>query len=202
MLYNFILFFFIGVSAVYINNDRNYDSFYEHSFKENSTVVLQIHKVLKPGNFYHKYEANIIKVDSYKTKGTVLLNIKKDSIPNYLSVDNQIIVKPILKELIPPLNPHQFDYKSYLAKQGIHHQLFIDNNQILRLKTRSFTLFGLSSKFRFKIQESLKKYNFKGNELAVINALLLGQRQDISKELSSGEIDRIAAGKFAITLTE
>jgi competence protein ComEC len=42
---------------------------------------------------------------------------------------------------------------------------------------------GISEKFRDGIQESLEKYNFKADELAVINALLLGQRQDISKEL-------------------
>lgn len=182
---SFILFFFIGVSSVFINDDRNYNSFYEQYFKENSTVVLQIHKVLKPGNYYQKYEAKIIKVDNYKTKGTILLNIKKDSISTLLTVDNRLIVKPSLKELIPPLNPHQFNYKSYLAKQGIHHQLFIENNQILKLDSKATTLFGLSSKLRNVIQESLKRYHFKDNELAVINALLLGQRQDISKELIS-----------------
>ena len=179
----FLLFFFIGISSVSINDNRNYDSFYEYHLEENSTVILQICTILKPGNYYHKYEANVIKVDGTKATGIVLLNIKKDSISTNLKVDNQILLKPVLKELIPPLNPHQFNYKSYLAKQGIHHQLFTEKNQFLRLNSKTSTLFGLSAKFRNRIQESLKKYNFKNNELAVINALLLGQRQDISKEL-------------------
>ena len=179
----FLLFFFIGISSVYINDNRNYDSFYQHHLQDKSTVILQIDKILKPGNYYQKYQANIINVDDKKTKGTVLLNIRKDSVSTSLNVDDQLLLKPTLKELIPPLNPHQFNYKSYLAKQGIHHQLFVSNNQFLRLKSKSITLLGLSSKFRNKIKEALKKYHFKKNELAVINALLLGQRQDISKEL-------------------
>ncbi|ARV16203.1 ComEC/Rec2 family competence protein [Polaribacter sp. SA4-12] len=179
----FLLFFFIGVSSVFINDNRNYDSFYEHHLEENSTVILQIRTILKPGNYYNKYEANVIKIDGVKTTGIVLLNIKRDSVSTSLKVDNQILLKPILKELIPSLNPHQFDYKSYLAKQGIHHQLFTEKHQFLKLNSTTTTLFGLSAKFRNRIQESLKKYNFKNNELAVINALLLGQRQDISKEL-------------------
>jgi competence protein ComEC len=182
-LITFLLFFFIGVSSVYINDNRNFDSFYEHHLKENSTVILQIHSILKPGNYSHKYEAKVIKVDDKKTTGIILLNIEKDSAFIGLEVDSQLFLKPVFKELLPPLNPHQFNYKSYLAKQGIHQQLFTEQQQFLRLKSKTTTLFGLSAKFRNQIQESLKKYNFKDNELAVINALLLGQRQDISKEL-------------------
>ncbi|WP_252191096.1 ComEC/Rec2 family competence protein [Polaribacter sp. Q13] len=180
---SFILFFFIGVAVVYINDDRNYDSFYKHHIEENATVILQIHKILKPGNYYQKYEANLINVNNRKTKGTVLLNVKKDSFISSLHVDDQLLLKPVLKELIPPLNPHQFNYKSYLAKQGVYHQVFITKNQFLKLNSKTTTLFGLSAKFRNIIQEALEKYHFKPDELAVINALLLGQRQDISKEL-------------------
>ncbi|WP_298878768.1 ComEC/Rec2 family competence protein [uncultured Polaribacter sp.] len=179
----FTLFFLLGVSSVIINDHRNYDSFYENYIQDNSKIVLQIHKVLKPGNFYLKYEAKIINVDTVKTNGVILLNVKKDSIINPFNVDERLLVSSAIKELIPPLNPHQFNYKSYLEKQGIYHQLFIDKTQFFKLNTKSNTLFGLSSKFRNQIQKSLKKYNFEDNELAVINALLLGQRQDISKEL-------------------
>ena len=179
----FTLFFLLGVSSVIINDDRNYDSFYENYIQDNSKIVLQIHKVLKPGNFYLKYEAKIINVDTVKTNGVILLNVKKDSVIIPFKVDERLLVNSAIKELIPPLNPHQFNYKSYLEKQGIYHQFFIDKTQFFKLNTKSNTLFGLSSKFRNQIQKSLKKYNFKDNELAVINALLLGQRQDISKEL-------------------
>ena len=80
-------------------------------------------------------------------------------------------------------SPYQFNYKSYLATQGIYHQFFVEYNQISRLNSDGITFFGRSAKLITFIQESLQKYNFKKNELAVINALILGQRQEISTEL-------------------
>ncbi|WP_171032297.1 ComEC/Rec2 family competence protein [Polaribacter aestuariivivens] len=178
-----ITFFFIGVFSVFIANDVNYDNYYKKYLQESSKVVIVVKKVLKPGFYYDKYEVELIQVNQTKTRGKVLLNIQKDSLFNSLKVDEILHVKAEFKELIPPLNPHQFNYKSYLAKQGVHQQIFIDNYQYFKSKRQHFSLIGLSAKFRDFVQASLRKYQFEKDELAVINALLLGQRQDISKEL-------------------
>ena len=179
----FILYFFIGVSSVFIQDARNFKNYYNNFSKQDSKVVLRITKVLKPGFYYEKYIAEVVQLNEEKTRGEVLINIQKDSLKTRFKIDDKLLVKPVFKILIPPLNPNQFNYKSYLAKQGIHHQFFLDNSQVLKLPSTSTTLVGLSENFRDKIQESLLKYNFKNDEFAVISALLLGQRQDISKEL-------------------
>lgn len=178
-----IFFVFIGISSAFIHNPKNYNTYYEKQLTNNSTFVLSIKKVLKPGNYYQKYIANVLQVDSNKTKGIVLLNIQKDSTQQTLTEGNQIFVKTPFKELIPPLNPHQFDYKQYLAKQYIYHQLFINNSQFMALNTTEFSLTNVASSIRNNIQQSLKKHQFSTEQFAVINALLLGQRQEISKEL-------------------
>ncbi|MDG1697785.1 MAG: ComEC/Rec2 family competence protein [Polaribacter sp.] len=180
---SFLFFFLIGVSSVSLNDHRKHDSFYEYHLKDNSTVTLQIHKVLKPGKYNQKYEAKILRVDNKTTTGLVLLNIQKDTLSPLLNVASKLLLKPLFKELVPPLNPHQFNYKSYLFKRGIYHQIYTENKRFIRLKPESMTLFGFSAKLRTQVQEALKIYNFKKSELAVINALLLGQRQAVSKEL-------------------
>ena len=182
-LLSFILFYLIGISAVYFNNDVHYKSYYQNYVGENSIVVLKVDKVLKSGLFNDKYTVSIVQVDSVKTKGKVLLNITKDSLVKPLNVDELLYVNPSFQELKAPLNPHQFNYKNYLVKQGIHHQLFLEDQQFKKIDFQGLSLQGISAKFRSIIQESLKKHNFKPDELAVLNALLLGQRQDISKQL-------------------
>jgi competence protein ComEC len=182
-LLSFILFYLIGISVVYFNNDVHYKSYYQNYVGENSIVVLKVDKVLKSGLFNDKYTVSIVQVDSVKTRGKVLLNITKDSLVKPLNVDELLYVKPSFQELNAPLNPHQFNYKNYLVKQGIQQQLFLGNEQFKRLGSQGFSLQGISAKFRNLVQESLKKHNFKPDELAVVNALLLGQRQDISKQL-------------------
>ncbi|WP_189663064.1 ComEC/Rec2 family competence protein [Polaribacter sp. IC073] len=179
----FIVYLFIGISAVYIQDARNYQNHYNNFSKQEAKVVLRISKVLKPGFYYEKYVGEVVQLNEEETRGEILLNIQKDSLNLRLKIDDKLFVNPVFKSLIPPLNPHQFDYKSYLAKQGIHHQIFLENSQFLKLSNTSFSLIGISEKFRDKIQESLLKYNFKNDEFAVISALLLGQRQDISKGL-------------------
>ncbi|MDX8554358.1 ComEC family competence protein [Tenacibaculum sp. 1B UA] len=178
-----LFFVFTGISATYIHNPKNYASYYEHQLTESSTYILDVQKVLKPGNYYTKYVAKVSQVDSTKTTGYILLNIQKDSLSHPLKVGYQIFIKTPFKELIPPLNPHQFDYKQYLAKQYIYNQVFLNKQQFKQLENTNFSLVGLSANIREKVQASLKKYHFSNNEFAVINALLLGQRQEISKDL-------------------
>ena len=180
---SFILFYLIGVSSVYFNNDINYKSYYQNYAEKNSTVILRVDKVLKSGLFNDKYEVEVIQVVSTITRGKVLLNVRKDSLRKRLEVDDLLYVKPVFEKVNPPLNPYQFNYKNYLIKQGIHQQVFLDYNEFKRVGSQSFSMQGLSAKFRNHVKESLNDYNLKPDELAVINALLLGQRKDISKQL-------------------
>ena len=182
---SFGIFFFVGVSSVYFNNDRNYNNYYKKYLVKNSLVTFKVSKVLKPSTYNDKYEVEVVKIDSKSTIGNILLNVKKDSANSSLKVDELIISKAVFKELMSPLNPYQFNYKSYLAKQGMYQQLFVDSDEYKSLGYGNSSLKGLAARCRTKIQKSLLKYNFKNDELGVINALLLGQRQDISKELTT-----------------
>ena len=190
-----MLFFSIGISAVYVQDARNFKNHYSHFYKEETKVVLRISKVLKPGFYQDKYVAEVVQMHTAKTRGAVLLNIQKDSLQELLVIDDQISVNTEFRTISPPLNPNQFNYKEYLAKQGIYHQLFIESTEFLQLSNTKNSLVGISGKFRNKIQKSLLKYNFKRDELAVITALLLGQRQEISKELLT---DYASAGAIHI----
>ena len=181
----FIFFFFLGIALVCMHDSRNHPFYYQNNFVRNAEVVLQIKKVLKPSFYADKYEAEVIKVHQKKTTGTLLLHIKKDSLTSFLQVDDCILLQAELKEILPPLNPNQFNYKAYLEKQNIYTQVFTEKGQFLKTSTNTKTLVGFSSKIRTIIQESLAKHAFTQDELAVINALLLGQRQNMSNELSA-----------------
>jgi competence protein ComEC len=179
----FLMFFFVGISAVFVSNKANYKNYYKSYLTDNNQVTLKVRKVLKSGMYNDKFEADVIQVDAVKTRGTILLNIYKDSFSNTLKVDEILYTKAIFTALNPPLNPHQFDYKLYIAKQGIYEQLFLEKSDYKSVGFDGFSLIGFSANFRDKIEVALSKYHFQTNELGVIKALLLGQRQDISKDL-------------------
>ncbi|MCD8440313.1 ComEC/Rec2 family competence protein [Tenacibaculum finnmarkense] len=182
-LTSLLFFIFIGISITFIHNPKNYDSYYKQHLSDNSNIIIQIHKVLKTSNYAHKYIADVIQIDTKKTIGSVLINLKKDSISTLLNVDDLIVTTAEFKNLTGALNPYQFDYREYLAKQYVYQQVFINPTNYQKLAEGKTSIYGVSEQFRNNIQTSLKEKGFKKEELSVINALLLGQRKNISKNL-------------------
>lgn len=176
-------FFLIGILTVYCADTTKDNNYFEKFYGTTSTAIVEIDKVLKPGSYHHKFVAEVFQIDHHKTTGTVLLNIEKDSLLSLFKVGDHIALKNIFSTIKTPSNLHQFNYKKYLVKQGIHLQVYTTKQEILLLEPTSLSFLGVIHNIRLKIQQSLQLYGFSGDELAVINALLLGQRQDISKEL-------------------
>ncbi|MCG8732775.1 ComEC/Rec2 family competence protein [Tenacibaculum finnmarkense] len=182
-LTSLLFFIFIGISTTFLHNPKNNDSYYKHHLTDNSNIIIQIHKVLKTSNYAHKYIADVIQIDTKKTIGSILINLKKDSISTLLNVDDLIVTTAEFKNLTGALNPYQFDYREYLAKKYVYQQVFINPTNYQKLAEGKTSIYGVSEQFRNNIQTSLKEKGFKKEELSVINALLLGQRKNISKNL-------------------
>lgn len=177
----------IGVLTTNFHNQKNFASHYTHVVSKSTdslnAITFRIREVLKSGNYYDKYVIDLIGIDNKKVSGKSLLNIEKDTLTPPLKVDELYITKTAFKDLITPLNPYQFNYKEYLEKKYIYHQVFTSNSTMLKISTSTKTLLGVADNIRQHINKKLRSYNFKPAELAIINALLLGQRQDISEEV-------------------
>lgn len=177
----------VGVLTTNFHNQENFSKHYTHiiSTKSDSlkTIKFRIREILKPGNYYDKYVIDLLEIDNKNTSGKTLLNIQKDTLHAPLRVDNVYVSRIDFRDLTRPLNPHQFDYKNYLKKKYIYHQLFVKNESLLAIESNTMTIFGVADYIRKHINKKLKRYDFKPDELTIINALLLGQRQDISEEV-------------------
>ena len=125
----------------------------------------------------------VLKIEHHETQGKILLNINKDSLQNDLNVDDVLVIKTNFELINGPKNPYQFNYKFYLEKQNIYRQITTSKKEIFMLDGQKTSIKGLAHKFRIRINQSLIKSGFNGDELAIINALLLGQRQEMSKEI-------------------
>jgi len=176
--------FLIGFATINFMKGENNRDDYSHFLKKTNKVDLSILKVLKPSTNYYKYLAKIQQINNYFSTGKIILSIIKDSVSTPLIIGNHIYTSQKIKTIQQPLNPYIFNYKNYLKKKNITHQIIIKNSHgYLKLKTTKFSFAGLAAKLRKKIEKKLLTYHIKPDEMAVINALLLGQRQNISTNL-------------------
>ncbi|ARV10157.1 competence protein [Winogradskyella sp. PC-19] len=188
----FLTFVSIGVFATKIHDETLQSSHYTNSeddFKSYNNLSFKVTKRLKPDIYNTKYVAEVLCLNDQKTSGQILINLKKDSIPKTLEIDHIYFTNDRLTEVVKPKNPYQFDYNNYLKQRNIHHQLYLNSDEIIRLKNTSKSINGYADSFRITINNKLEKYGFKPDVLSIINALLLGQRQDISPEIYNSYVN-------------
>ena len=178
------------------SNNKFHYSKIEH--KTDAAKVIRITQNLKDNKFYSKYYAEILSVSQQKASGKVLIQLKKDSTKQLLP-DAILVTKMPLSDIQSALNPGQFDYKNYLNHKGVYHQMYLESSNFKSLAQSTTTYTGLNAGLIQKINLKLKTYNFHPDELAIINALVLGQKQDISSSIYNSYTDSGAIHILAVS---
>lgn len=192
----------LGILIENFHQEKNHQTHYTQlspQQSEASSNIFLIREVLKSTNYYHRYIGEIVLKDSLQVSGSILIHIQKDSISKLLHVDDILYTHIPLEKVRSSLNPTNFDYKTYLNDRYIYHQLHLKTNDFISTQNTSQTIYGYAATIRNQIHESLIAANFKADELAVIEALLLGQRQQISKELQNNYANAGAIHILAIS---
>ncbi len=183
-----IVFILFGVTLVQIHNPKNHTSHYSNllqsqDFEDHKVgVQFSIQERLKPTSYYHRYKVSILLLRNQVVKGSILLKIPKDSLHHILDIGNRYTTFTNLRSITQPLNPNQFNYANYLNNQYIYHQIIIKTDQLIKNQKTDWSLYNLANQIRKSINLKLSEYTFDAKQRSIINALLLGQRQDISQE--------------------
>ncbi|MGW9684093.1 ComEC/Rec2 family competence protein [Flagellimonas sp. 2504JD1-5] len=190
----------LGVFVIQVSQSRYLEHHYAQSdLKDFKLWEIKIKEVLKPNPFNQRYVVDVLSVEKKQSTGKLVLSVSTDSISKKLKVDDEVFVFAKVKAINPPLNPHQFDYKDFLRKQGVYHQIQVQTDQLLPKENPSISLLGIASNFREHIIANLKSQNFGKEELGVIQALLLGQRDDISESIYNNYKDAGAIHILAVS---
>tara|TARA_R110000868_G_scaffold125037_6_gene330437 strand:- start:9188 stop:11212 length:2025 start_codon:yes stop_codon:yes gene_type:complete len=178
-----LLMFAIGFLAITMANPKNNSNHYsKYTTTQAQKISLKIIEVLKPTRFSTRYIAKVKRVGNTITSGDLIINLALDTTKLPLKVDDELVVFEKLSPIHSPLNPHQFNYKKYVEGLGIYHQINLNTTAYILTKNPSKTFYGIAASWRTQIISNLKEENFGTEELSIIQALLLGQRNDISEE--------------------
>jgi competence protein ComEC len=112
----------------------------------------------------------------------ILVYLPKSETPKY---GDRYLLTSQLVAVAPPTNPDAFNYKRYLYHHHIRNQLFIRENHIIRKSSgHGHPILSQTSRWRRKASDKLVELGIQGDELAIINALLLGQKELLTESIT------------------
>ncbi len=159
-----------------------------HVYQPGDVVQLRLLEPLSEKQKTYKAQAEIISVQhNGKTKqvsGDIILYFQKDSVMPALQYGNIIAINKPLQEIKNAGNPGGFDYKRYALFNSITHQLFVKKTDYVVLNATK-TSFFWSFIYRTKAYIlSVLRTHIKGDqEISVAEALLIGYRDDLDRDL-------------------
>jgi len=133
------------------------------------------------------FEPSAISNDSmpFKSGDLWLLMVKGDLVIESLQSGMQIAVYGKLLNHKSPTNPQAFNYGKYLFRVGIVGQMFLDGGHLKVLNNiPEWSLQVFSSQCREYCSQNFFQSGVTGTQLALLNALVLGERKGIDRELN------------------
>lgn len=176
-------------ALIVLNNDiRNKKNWIGNFDKDSIAVLATIEEPLVEKAKSYKAEASVATVfvngKWQEASGKILLYFAKDSNLPALKYGSQVLFYKTLRPIKNSGNPGSFDYRQYSALQGIYHQVFLKNNEY---KATNTTAPNVLTNQLFDIRNSvirkLQQYIQGNREAGVAEALLIGYRNDLDKDL-------------------
>lgn len=183
------LFLFLSGFSLTVYHTPKYNPLNISNQKEAGGVhLLRITEPLtEKENSFKTTGALICAIDSGETRpvsGKVLMYFQKDTSVSGLNYGDRIIVNAIISQVSPPANPHQFNYKRFLANSGIYHQVYITSKGWKNTGERWVNpVFQFAYDARQKLLRILEDNGLRGDEYAVVSAILLGYDDFMGREL-------------------
>ncbi len=182
------LFTAVGAGLSYYKNIEHHRQWIGHYYQPNAPVLVTLKEpiVTKQKSFKAEAvaEAVLINNEWLPVEGNILLYFKKDSTKPVLDYGSQIVVTQNLAPIINAGNPGGFNYARYCSFQHIYHQAFLKDDGFITLATTKKTAFNKwMIETRTSILSVLRNNISMPNELGIAEALLIGYRDDLDRDL-------------------
>lgn len=159
----------------------------------NEKGVFQVELIASPLEKSKTYLCKVKLHGQYKNhhwhsvKGKAIIYIQKDSTSARLLFGDLLLVEGAFEAPSPPLNPDEFDYASYLRRQGIGATIYVPAGRWRFLvHDTSFSVFRLANMCRLRLLDVYRSFGIRGDEFAVLAGLTLGYTDALQPELKAG----------------
>ena len=175
------LFFFISIFSVEVNNSVSKSNYFHKTGTHYFQVRINEPPELKENSV--KVIIDFISRNDTLVSGKALAYIKKDERSKELKYGDVLLIKSQFSETTSNGNPFEFNYPNYLNLFDIHHQGFLDSGSWLKIEGSKNKLFEITYEISGYLSNVIDSSNLNVENKAIAKALLIGQKDDLSKEV-------------------
>ena len=163
-------------------------SWYGHFLKPKALLVLTIASSPEQKTKTIRYVAQVAAVIDGQQKHLVsgkihVYFLRSEKVCNYKYGDTLVVFNQL--QLVPaPKNPGEFDYRRYLQRQQICHQLFVGNTTYMVMRNQSKSIYSYILSLKDAVINVLSKYLKGEAERGIAEALLIGYKENLDSKLT------------------
>ncbi len=197
----YVLLLLTGYRLTLLQDARNRDNFFGKQIQNEKPTFFLCRIIEQPEEKVKsiKILAEVKQIEGkirQNVSGKIVLYLQKDSLSKQLNYGDYIAVRSQITPVRSPINPHEFDYRQYLAYQQIYYQSYCSSHNWSRFSSgHGNPLYTWAYAARSYLLSIFQKYELTGDEYAVISALLLGVCDyldpDLQKAFSSAGVTHI-----------
>jgi len=175
----------IWLSIGALNADLSKSADFDY-FLENAKIVASIAEQVNERDDFLKIKLKLLQINDTsvgKQNWYIMLNLKKDSLTPHLDYGNKLFFVGNIAQIKNRGNPYEFDYQNFLHRKRIIAQTYISNNKFVVLKGfEGSAMQKWAYNARTFLLNQYIKQKIEDQNLAVLSALTLGYKEDLSQE--------------------
>ncbi len=179
--------YFLAVSRIEVHDHTHFSQF-ERPAVTGYFAVITDEPVIREKSVRTTIRINAVKYQGkWETaKGNVITYFRKDTNSIALQYGDLIVFNNHPADLSGPKNPNEFDYKRYLSHHYIYHRAYIGHNDFARVGSDPPNhIKAMAIALRSDMLDNYSNAGISGQNLAVISALTLGKKDDLTDELKT-----------------
>jgi competence protein ComEC len=176
-----LLFFFISVLSVETSNSLNIENYFFQKGYQNYQVRINEPPEIKLKSV--KIMIDFISRNDSLVSGKSMVYLEKDERSEALIYGDVLVINSEFNETRTNGNPFEFNYRKYLKLFDIHHQGYLNSGKWLKIDNSQNSLFRITYQISGYLSKVIDDSNLNVENKSIAKALLLGQKDDLDKDV-------------------
>jgi competence protein ComEC len=178
-----VFFFFLGVFSLNSVKEISADHFTNQvTMGENTLVSIELSDQLTPNAYNTRFYAEVRTADSQPSSGKLLVLFKRADSINF-QVGDRLLIYDDINIPSNARNPGDFNYNAYLQTIDVYGQVYVDASSVIDVSKNAGDL-SVFLTIKQSILEQLALSGLDTGPRSMIEALVLGQRQNVDPEIT------------------